>query len=227
MMDLHSGLGEQVTYLDSGTNPDPATIVRAGHLGKYSWSRDGSRLAFPSQVAEPSTEDEAEHEVPAAGNGPRPLVLTARTPPDWTLVGIFGASKLRSPWDIRENGNPQTATFPHRKISQLFLVNVNTRILQQLTFDNNGYFNPDWSPKGDFIACASSEGKSLAGFPDIPTNIYLVDVGGQKSTALTSGSGDKYYPSWSPDGDWVAYKGGKHFGKESIFVIARTGGLPV
>jgi dipeptidyl aminopeptidase/acylaminoacyl peptidase len=227
VIDLHSGLGEQVTHLESGINPDPATIVRAGHPGKYSWSPDGSRLAFASQVAEPSTENEAEHEVPAAGKGPRPLVLTGRTPPDWTLVGLFDASKLRAPWDIRENGNPQTATLPQRRISQLFLVNVNTGILRQLTFDKNGYFNPDWSPKGEFIACASSEGKSLAGFPDIPTNIYLVDVGGQESIALTSDSGDKYYPSWSPDGDWVAYKGGKHFGKESVFVIARTGGRPV
>jgi len=227
VMDVYSGHTEQVTHLDGGIDPDPATIVRAGHPAKYSWSPDGRRLVFASQVAIPGTDDATRKEAAQTSTDRVPLVLTDRTPPEWTLTGIFDANKIKSPWDIREKGSTHTPSLPMQKVSQLFIVDIDTGVLQQLTFGQNGYFNPDWSPNGQQIACASNEGRSLKGFAAVPTNIHLIDVRTRKTIVLTGGPGDKYYPSWSPDGNWLAYKGGKHFGKESVFVIPRGGGQPI
>jgi len=111
-------------------------------------------------------------------------------------------------------------------VSQLFTVDVRTKITTQLTNDDGIYFNPDWSPDGRTIVCALSEGRSLLGNGSGTTNIYAVDVATGKKTALTHGSGDKRLPAWSADGNWIAYLGGKHFDIQSVFAISGLGGTP-
>jgi dipeptidyl aminopeptidase/acylaminoacyl peptidase len=224
MMDIQSAHAEQITNVDGGINPDPSTRV-VGWIGdplRFSWSPDGHRLVFGSRVQSTGGGSAVASTAKAEDVKPgTPLILTNKTPAAWTLSGIF-ASAFGPPAPMP--GPDKPAPLPPVMVSQLFVVDVATKSVQQLTSDASVYFNPAWSPDGRTIACASSDGHSpYTG----PTNIYALDPSTGKKSALTSGTGDKRLPRWSPDGKRIAYMGGEHFGMQSVFVITATGGAPV
>ncbi len=201
-------------------------FIRAGDPLLYGWSPDGRRLVFASQVAAANAHDsETQQPVVIANTDHKsPLVLTKKTPPEWTLSGIFRIESPSAKWAISKNTRKSDSSrLAPPMVNQVFIVDIQRRTLRQLTTDGYGYFNPAWSPDGKYIVCASGEGRSLAGFAPVPTNIYLIDLTTSKKVALTSGPGDKYFPKWSPDGKWIAYKGGEHYGKESVFAIPVSG----
>lgn len=234
VLDFQSGYSEQVTNFKEGINPDPWTVIRGSYHvpSKDSWSPDGSKLVFASQVARQSgkRDNTKDSDVTGRGSGgEQPLVLTDKTAPDWTLSGVFchgfgdrKSDSCRS--DVTHSGKDHR---PSTMVNQIFVADIGRKTLRQLTKDESVYFHPDWSPDGQKIVCASSDGQSLDGFGVAPTNIYVFDVNNGRKTALTRGSGDKWFPQWSPDGRWIAYLGGEHFGKINLFVIPATGGTPV
>ena len=54
------------------------------------------------------------------------------------------------------------------------------------------------SPDGKSIAFVSSRGTGR-------TNIWLLDVATKQARVLTPGTGNDFRPSWSPNGEWVAF----------------------
>ncbi len=58
---------------------------------------------------------------------------------------------------------------------------------------------PSWSPDGKQIAFVSSR--------DGPSEIYVLDVGGQERKRVTQDLVPKWHPSFSPDGGRIAYWG--------------------
>jgi dipeptidyl aminopeptidase/acylaminoacyl peptidase len=228
VMDVRSGQRAQITNVDSGITPIPGTArYSTSDPLRYGWSPDGSRLAFTSQT--PLERSEKALPAPADRSGaPAPLVLTVETPPSWTLSGLFryepSVPQYRDGRFTTGAGSPSRTSL---MTNQVFIVDIATNRVRQLTADSKGCFNPDWSPNGRYIACSSSEGKPLGrvyrnGF----SNIYLIDVSTGDKTAITSGPGDKYRPAWSPDGKWIAYLGLEYPGIRSVFIIPRTGSAP-
>jgi len=127
--------------------------------------------------------------------------------------------------NVSQSSKPgRELSFAPTKVSQLFVVDVQTKVISQLTTDNAIYFNPDWSPDGAQIVCASSEGRSLFGLGVGGSNIYTIDVATGRKHALTTGTRDKRVPVWSPDGRWIAYSESEHFGPESVFLVPGVGG---
>lgn len=226
---ISSGFVRQLTYVQGGINPDPNTRLLGWTEDPliYSWSPDGKHLVFASQVAVPGQERiraTGEQAQPTAAD---PLVLTRETPPDWTLAGIFRVGGFGEPVFANATIDWEThATLASAMTNELFVVDVDTEVVQQITRDRAIYFNPSWAPDGRSIVCASSEGRSLRGYGSGTTNIYAIDVSTGMKTALTHGAGDKRMPVWSPDGKWVAYLGGEHFGLQSVFLIGASGGTP-
>ncbi len=230
MRDMESRDAEQVTHLDGGINPDPLTRLSGWGTDPslYKWSPDGMKLAFASQVLTTPTVsvDQNSVDIPSPSNDPRPLVLTTTTPPGWTLSGIFRVGGFGDPryvnGKIDFDASP-TAAQPSR-VSQLFIVDTITKRLIQLTNDAGAYFNPNWSPDGLTIVCASPNGRSLQGYGPDTVDIFAVDVLSGNKRILTRGPGQKNLPSWSPNGRWIAYLGREKFGKQSVYVIPSTGG---
>jgi dipeptidyl aminopeptidase/acylaminoacyl peptidase len=233
VLDVASGRTEQLTNLPGGIDPDTWTRFSGLYYDalRYSWSPDGTKLVFASQVVAANQEVQLtrmeEGSSDAAGKAAHPLVLTNKTPPEWTLQGIF----RYEPGPHRVTGNVSQASrsdaalsFPPRRINQLFVVDVGTKSVEQITKDEQVYFNPDWSPDSRQIVCASSEGRSLLGDGSGTTNIYTIEVATKKKTALTTGAGDKRLPYWSPNGRWVAFSGAEHFAAQAIFVVPSQGG---
>jgi len=154
--------------------------------------------------------------------------LTAQTPPDWTLAGLFrvgGFGKIRLTSGNLDFGAADIRPQPLTS-DQLFVVDVGTKVVVQLTRDDEGYFTPDWSPDGGKIVCVSTEGRPLGAGQAPPTNLYVIDVTTGKKSALTTDSDYKRIPSWSPDGTSVSFFGASADtpSREYIFVIPSGGG---
>jgi dipeptidyl aminopeptidase/acylaminoacyl peptidase len=235
VLQLNSGHREQVTRFPVGIQPDPATwaVGVSGWIHdwlRFSWSPDSKLIVFPSQVPIKET-----IEPPNASSGQgklrndgTPVVLTAETPPDWTLAGLFrvggfGGTKMRG--GTLNFG--ATNVRPSRPTSdQLFIANLTTKKIRRLTSDDDGYFTPDWSPDGRNILCVSWEGHPHAAGQPSPTNLYAIDVATGKKSELTTGSAYRRLPFWSPDANLIAFFGAsiENPNREYLYVLPKTGG---
>jgi len=231
VLDVESRHVRQLTHFVGGIDPDPSTRLLGwiSDVLVFSWAPDGRYLVFPSQRSRTSAESAArgnrasrEHQQDGA-----PLILTSDTPPAWTLSGIFVNPIGKGHWMFWEkpaplDGAPETLT--SIRVNQLFVVDTHSGMTQQLTADNAGYFNPDWSPSGQEIVFGSNDGIQPVGYTLLKTNIYKLDVHTGKKIALTTGAGIRRMPAWSPDGKWIAYLGGEQFGNQSLFIVGVNGG---
>ena len=177
-----NGQSEQITNLTAGIDPDPWSALGGWYYDPllYSWSPDSSKLVFVSRVERGHTEsgptNDKSYLPGSAVQGNTPLILTTSTPTQWTLAGIFPHGFGERQWlggrNVLGSDLPGDDRVPSSRASQLFIVDVRTKHLEQVTTDDAGYFNPDWSPDSKHIVCASNEGRSLIEYGAEATNIY-------------------------------------------------------
>lgn len=53
--------------------------------------------------------------------------------------------------------------------------------------------------------------------------IYIIDSDGENVTRLTNNGVDDNSPSWSPDGEWIAYESIQDDGNAQLFIIRADG----
>jgi len=232
VLDLKQGRTTQITDIEGGINPDPVSRFSGwdGDPFRYCWSPDGTKIVFTSRIKSGSTQNPEAPPGSSAessahiGNGTtteeEPLILTDATPAAWTLGGLFHGSAAGGDDSEPSNKHPPQLT------NQLFVVEVASKKLEQLTKDDDGYFNPDWSPDGTKIVFVSTEGRPMVGYGPDTSNLYAIEVSTGRKTALTVGPGQKRLPCWSPEGKWIAYLGGREFGIVSVYLMLSTGGNP-
>ena len=73
------------------------------------------------------------------------------------------------------------------------------RLTDDPAFDDQAAFSPD-EKRVVFVSTRSSEG-NVAG----RANLWILNVATRKATSLTTGDGGDFRPSWSPDGQWIAF----------------------
>jgi dipeptidyl aminopeptidase/acylaminoacyl peptidase len=224
---IATGHTEQVTHFPEGVKPDSLTCcigLAWDDPKRYAWSPDSRRLVFPSQVVTGAASSPQPRRGDAATG--EPLILTTKTPPEWTLAGIYRGGGFLAPTMV--HGKEAAAAPALTTADQLFVVNVHSKEVEQLTNDDSGYFTPDWSPDGSKILCVSNDGRPLVGWGSGPTNIYVIDVATRGKTALTTDSVYKDSPSWSPDGQWISYLGARkeNFGGVFLYLLPSAGGTP-
>ena len=228
-IEVHTHNAKQLTYIRSGIDPNPWAlhIINVSEPVSHSWSPDGTKLVFSSQVVADANNKLTTSDsggISGSYGGTTPLILTSHTPPNWTLSGVFSHWDLPdwATWGKKDNsGLRQPPRTPLVKATQLFVFDVRTKKLEQLTTDNRMYFDPDWSPNGREIVCVSSEGRALTPANDEPTNIYVIDIQTHRKTALTNDLSDKWLPHWSPDGRQIAYWSGIARGRHCVAIISR------
>jgi len=137
-----------------------------------SWSPDGRQIAFISSVPGPETAD-------AAGD---PIVITRY---------------LYKP-DAAE-GNSH---FNDNRRLHIFIVDVASGAVKQLTDGVHYEHSIDWSPRGDEIAFISNREPNEDQFFNY--DLFTVRVADGSIRRLTSTENAEYRPRWSPDGRTIA-----------------------
>lgn len=79
----------------------------------------------------------------------------------------------------------------------IWMLDVATRKVRQLTYSDKSEFSPRWSPDGKTLAFLSNRGTD--------TQIYLMSMDGGEGHAVTEGKRSVQSFAWSPDGKQIAF----------------------
>ena len=117
--------------------------------------------------------------------------------------------KTRKPWVIdRLQFKTDEVGYLDRRRAHLYLLELASKNLTQITSGDYDDAHPAWSPDGRLLAFASNRSQ-----PD-PDRTYNTDIWvvpanntdrGAQLTQVTTNPGDDDTPSWSPDGKLIAY----------------------
>ncbi len=192
------------------------------------WSPDGKWIAYVGSVGE------KEGLVVANGEGRSPVVLAAILPtnhptpsagervswsPDSKKIAFVSATP--GPETDNPSGDPVVVSrylykptasngasrFNDNRRSHVFVVDVETKQVQQLTDGTFYEHSIDWSPKGDEILFVSNREIDPDRFFNY--DLFAVRVKDQSIRRLTNTESVEYRPVWSPDGRTIAYQGTK------------------
>jgi TolB protein len=103
----------------------------------------------------------------------------------------------------------------------LYVLNAEDKSERRLTMGKDPEFDGAYSPNGKRIAY--SYDKSSPNQGDIDVNICLAEGSEVKTVAGTEGKlSHEEWPSWSPDGEWIAYSSTKDDNQE-IYIVKADG----
>jgi len=141
------------------------------------WSPDGKRIAFVSGVPGPETAD-------ATGD---PIVITR--------------------YLYKPDADEGMTRFNDNRRLHIFVVDVASGRVQQLTNGNHYEHSIDWSPDGREIAFVSNREANEDQFFNY--DLFTLKLADNSIRRLTSTENAEYRPRWSPDGRTIVYQATK------------------
>jgi len=193
------------------------------------WSPDGKRVAFFGR----GTESEGSGLMVANADGSNAVFLAPVTSTNhplpssgdrlaWSPDGARLAFVSATPGpEADANGDPMVITrylykptasegltrFNDNKRIHIFVVDIATRQVEQLTQGDYYEHSLDWSPTSDEILFVSNRGPDPDRFFNY--DLFAVRAADKKVRRLTDTKNAEYRPRWSPDGKQIAYQGTK------------------
>ena len=177
----------QVWLLDRrGGEARPLTAVPQG-VSAAEWSPDSRRLVLV--VKDPSPEEIERQRHSSEGTKPR----RPPTPPPHVVDRL----------QFKRDGEG----YLDRRRTHLYVFDLATGSLNQVTSGDADDHSPAWSPDGRFLVFVSNRSEDPDASPD--SNLFVVAADnpdqGRTMIQLTRNPGPDEQPSWSPDGRWIAY----------------------
>ncbi len=229
-----------------GSNRTRLMAGQAGFLSAPTWSPDGSRIAFVSEMdghadiwvvnsdgSNPVnlTQDEAKDHSPAwSPDGEWIAFASVRETAYWELYLMRpdGSDVQRLTWwedasDLYPTWSPDGTrlAFATKRDGnwEIYTMNRDGSNLVRLTHNPADDTNPAWSPDGSRIAFMSTRD----GFAEI----YVMPVIGGEAVNLSNAPfSSEHGPTWSPDGGRIAFYSDMD-GEWDIYVMASDGSDPI
>ncbi len=173
-----------------------------------SWSPDGKRIAFMS--------DFDIYVMDADGGNQRNITNhpNGDWDPSWSPDGkriAFVTAREEDDWN-----------------NEIYVMNADGGNQRNITNNRHLVWGPAWSPDGKRIVFVSQrEGHFRSRF-GITSEIYVMDADGQNEQRLTENRQNDWMPSWSPDGERIAFASDEKGELEGfeVYVMAADGGNP-
>jgi dipeptidyl aminopeptidase/acylaminoacyl peptidase len=144
---------------------------------RFAWSPDSKRLAFVNAVPGPETAE-------ATGD---PIVITR--------------------YLYKPDYDEGLSHFNDNRRLHIFLADVSSGQIRQLTDGTHYEHSVDWSPDGREIAFASNREPNEDQFFNY--DLFTLNVATSAIRRLTASENAEYQPRWSPDGKTIVYLGTK------------------
>jgi len=201
----------QVVDIASGAHrvvSGPASLYPGQHT-ELCWSPDGRSVAFAGALG---TGLAQLYVAAADGSEVRAIVSDViASSPSWSPDGTRVAFRGVDPRDLGSSG--------------LYVVNADGSGLHRLVQRTAGepqsidFIRAAWSPDGSMIAYPE-----YAGLTTLSYDLHVVDVAGGGTWTVSAERTDEAWPSFSPDGRWLAFVASPHDAGPSDLVIARPDG---
>ncbi len=161
----------------------------------FAWSPDSNRLVLVLR-------DPSDEELEAAAN-------KEKEGAEDKANSSNKKSKAQKPWVIdRLLFKEDTVGYLDRRRTHLYVIDLATKSLKQVSSGDYDDFEPAWSPDGKQLAFTSNRSKPD---PDATynTDIWVVSADnsdkGENPIQITTNPGEDDHPAWSPDGQWITY----------------------
>ena len=163
--------------------------------------------------------------IPATATLAPTFTPTPTIQPTQTFTATASGTSLGAPTLI--GGSTGQIAFASVRLgtAQIFLVNADGTSLQPLTSIEEGACQPSWSPDGSqlvFISPCRGRGEFYENFYT-DSSLYLVDADGTDVRPLTAVPGSDLDPTWSPDGEQIAFASSRD-GRKEIYLLTIDSG---